>query len=240
MLTYSLFTDAGGREINEDSIRTTEKDGNYCFVLCDGLGGHGKGDEASSFVADKMIECFCKYGTDENYIERAIKESQELLLKEQIKKDAELQMKTTIVVMTVVDKTARWGFVGDSRLYWFEKSKLIERTIDHSVPQMLALIKEIKEKEIRFHPDRNRLLKVMGTKCDDSLCEISKPNSIKKDSTYILCSDGFWELIDEKTMMRIIKHNKTSEIILEKMIETVEENGKKSDMDNYSVIIIKT
>lgn len=43
MITYTVFTDRGGREVNEDSARVFEKDGKKCLVLCDGLGGHGKG-----------------------------------------------------------------------------------------------------------------------------------------------------------------------------------------------------
>ena len=50
MVIYSSFSDKGDREINEDSVAAAEKDGRYCFVLCDGLGGHGKGDLASGSV----------------------------------------------------------------------------------------------------------------------------------------------------------------------------------------------
>lgn len=239
MLTYDLFTDPGGRSVNEDSVRAVEKDGNYCFVVCDGLGGHGKGDEASSVVADKMTECFLDFGTDADYIQKAIEISHDLLLQEQKNRNAIMQMKTTIVVMTVVDNVARWGFIGDSRLYHFEKSKLIERTVDHSVPQMLALIKEIKEKDIRFHPDRNRLLSVMGTKWDSAPYEISEPHKLKKNDIFILCSDGFWEFIDEKNMKKIIKHNSEPEILLSKMIEEIRKNGQNAEMDNFSAVLIK-
>ena len=50
MITYTVFTDRGGREVNEDSARVFEKDGKKCLVLCDGLGGHGKGEVASALV----------------------------------------------------------------------------------------------------------------------------------------------------------------------------------------------
>lgn len=239
MITYNFFTDAGGRDVNEDSVRTIEKDGNYCFVLCDGLGGHGKGDEASALVADHMIDSFLRFGTDENYISIALEESNDLLLLKQKSQNAVMQMKTTIVVLTVIDNIARWGFIGDSRLYHFYKGNLIERTIDHSVPQALVLLKEIKEKEIRFHPDRNRLLKVMGTCWNTSPYEISKPHQLKKGDTFILCSDGFWEYIDEKNLKKIIKHNNETNTALDRMIEKVKENGLGNEMDNFSAILIK-
>ena len=72
-------------------------------------------------------------------------------------------MKTTVVVLHIKNKNARWAHVGDSRLYFFKNKKLIERTLDHSVPQNLVVCKEIKEKDIRYHADRNRLLRVLGT-----------------------------------------------------------------------------
>ena len=238
MITYSLFTDAGGREINEDYVKAVEKDGNYCFILCDGLGGHGKGDEASSLVAENMADCFLKFGTDGDYIAKALEISNDLLMQEQKSRNSLAQMKTTIVVLTIINNVARWGFIGDSRLYRFHKSRLIERTVDHSVPQMLVLLKEIKEKEIRFHPDRNRLLKVMGTKWDSEPYEISEPFEIKKDTLFILCSDGFWEFIDEKTMKKMLRRREDPEILIKKMTEEVVENGKNSEMDNFSVIIV--
>ena len=40
-LTYALFTDRGDRAVNEDSIGVCSKENEHCFVLCDGLGGHG-------------------------------------------------------------------------------------------------------------------------------------------------------------------------------------------------------
>lgn len=51
-LTYALFTDRGDRAVNEDSIGVCSKENEHCFVLCDGLGGHGMGDAASSLVAE--------------------------------------------------------------------------------------------------------------------------------------------------------------------------------------------
>lgn len=54
MITYTVFTDRGGREVNEDSARVFEKDGKKCLVLCDGLGGHGKGEVASALVVEAV------------------------------------------------------------------------------------------------------------------------------------------------------------------------------------------
>ena len=49
---YAIFTNNGGRKVNEDYVGAFRNAENNCFVLCDGLGGHGMGDVASRLVVD--------------------------------------------------------------------------------------------------------------------------------------------------------------------------------------------
>jgi serine/threonine protein phosphatase PrpC len=46
--------------------------------------------------------------------------------------------RATIVVLYLTATTAHWAHSGDSRLYHFRSGKLIERTEDHSVTQILV------------------------------------------------------------------------------------------------------
>ena len=48
------YTNRGGRDHNEDSVRCSAEAG--AFVLADGLGGHGKGEVASALAADVLFE----------------------------------------------------------------------------------------------------------------------------------------------------------------------------------------
>lgn len=50
---------------------------------------------------------------------------------------------TTLVVLLVDDNQVSWGHVGDSRLYHFSDGKIVERTKDHSVCQVLAATGEL-------------------------------------------------------------------------------------------------
>ena len=67
------------------------------------------------------------------------------------------EMRTTIVLLVADPQPARWGHVGDSRLYHFRGGRIINQTKDHSVPQALVNSGEIKPEEVRFHEDRHRL-----------------------------------------------------------------------------------
>lgn len=238
MVEYSTVSDTGNREINEDCVRTAEKNGRFCFVVCDGLGGHGRGEEASQVVADHLIECFDKFGGEQDFLERALFSAQQTLLSEQEARKAVFEMKTTAVILVVSEGSARWGYVGDSRLYMFGGGRLKTRTLDHSVPQMLALAGDIKEKEIRFHADRNKLLRVMGIKWADEQFVISDRQQLRKKQAFLLCTDGFWELIDEKAMTRTLRHSKNPKEWLDGMTEQVKIAGAGRDMDNFSAIAV--
>ena len=239
MITYTVFTDRGGREVNEDSARVFEKDGKKCLVLCDGLGGHGKGEVASALVVEADGQIFnSAQKIDEDFLRSAFQLSQEALIDEQIRQDAKTDMKTTAVAMYIDGNKVQWGHVGDSRLYAFAKNKVKLRTLDHSVPQMLVFAREIKEKQIRNHPDRNRLLRVMGIEWEKPMYELAEQTQLEKYQAFLLCSDGFWELIDEKQMCKLLKNSSTVEEWMQAMVEVIKQNGIGKNMDNYTAIAL--
>ena len=234
-ITYATLTDKGERTQNEDSLGVERYSDGFMFVLCDGLGGHGKGDVASDFIVKNLLARVCRQEQD---VETAIMKSQEMLLEKQKEEDAQDSMKTTLTCLNITGEQARYIHVGDSRVYHFEGGKAKDRTLDHSVPQMLVNIGEIKESEIRHHEDRSRLLRVVGSAWDIPKYQLGNIIKIGKKTTFLMCSDGFWELIDEKEMCKTLKKSKTPQEWLDGMQKIVLENGNGSNMDNYSAIAV--
>lgn len=238
MLQFATITDKGNREINEDAVGTFQKGKSLCCILCDGLGGHGMGDVASTLVRDVFEDQFHKADDMVNFLGQTFCAAQEILMMEQKELNAESKMKTTAVALAADEQTAYIGHVGDSRLYIFYKNKVKTRTLDHSIPQMLVLARDIKETEIRNHPDRNIVLRVMGTEWEEPMYELMRPVPLKKCQAFLLCSDGFWELIEEKEMCELLKHSTCVEEWLSSMAEVVKKNGTGRNMDNYSAIAV--
>lgn len=238
MISYALYTNAGNREINEDAVGAFEKGDHYCFVLCDGLGGHGMGDIAAHLVKDVFEQMFARCEDVENFLNQAFPASQQLLMMEQKEQHVPQKMKTTCVALVADQKNAYIGHIGDSRAYIFYHGKVKQRTLDHSIPQMMALSKEIKESEIRNHPQRNLVLRVLGIEWEDNMFELMEHVSLKKGQAFLLCSDGFWELIDESEMCGILKKSSSPKEWLERMTEVVKANGLGRNMDNYSAIAV--
>ncbi len=238
MISYYMITDKGDRHNNEDAVGVKHIDDKYCFIVADGLGGHGKGEEASALVKDSILESFSNDSTIIDFLEEAIEKAQIELLDEQKKKHTSMDLKTTLVALMLDDKQMKWIHIGDTRLYRFEKNKVKQRTIDHSVPQMLALAGDIKEKDIRNHPLRSKLMRVMGSEWEKQEYEVSEVNEINNTQAVLMCTDGFWEYITEKEMCKLLKKSCSVENWVQKMLEIVRSNGVEKNMDNYTAIAI--
>lgn len=234
IISYECLSNRGSRKLNEDSVSIAMTSASLSFILCDGLGGHGSGEIASFYVAEQMK----KYLEQGKGVEESIMSVQQGLMEKQKKEHAEASMKTTLTCLSIVDAGAKFAHVGDSRIYLFEKGRYKMRSQDHSVPQMLVNSGAIKEKEIRHHEDRSRLLRVMGTEWNSPKYQITDSIPLSAQTTFLLCSDGFWELIDEKMMEKTLRKSKTPKEWLARMERVVLNNGKGTDMDNYSAIAV--
>lgn len=235
---YTTYTNKGKREVNEDSCGVASFRDSYCFVVADGLGGHGGGDVASKCAVDAVCGLFSQTGYTEHFFRDAFQNAQRSIIAAQQQAHTVSQMKTTLVILVVTPGRTYWAHVGDSRLYHWKNQKLRERTVDHSVPQMLVMSGEIKESEIRHHPDRNRLLRVLGVKGEQPRYECGKPLRNSGDHTYLLCTDGYWELIAENAMTEALKSGKTLEEWIIHMNSQVLHNGANTEMDNYTAIAV--
>lgn len=233
-ISYSCLSKNGGRDINEDYLDVSIMPERLAFILCDGLGGHGNGDIASQFVTETLKNSLEK----SEGLENSILTAQKGLLQLQRENNAINSMKTTLTCLTLEKDTAKFGYVGDSRIYCFDKGKYRLRSQDHSVPQMLVARGLIQETEIRFHEDRSKLLRVMGTEWDAPKYQIVDDIPLSSHLSFLLCSDGFWELIDEKQMVKTLKKSESPQQWLEDMEAIILQNGQNTDMDNYSAIAV--
>lgn len=240
MIDYSYLSFQGDYDVNEDNIGIVDLPQRKCFILADGLGGHGNGEVASAAAVDyaKYILTHCKY-IDRNVLTDCFIGAHNQLKAIQEKEHLVRAAKTTMVVLAIENGAAYWGHVGDSRLYAFSRLRITSQTKDHSVPQMMVAMGEIKEKDIRGNPDRNRLLRALGMDGDAPKVEIHPPVQAKSGSGFLLCSDGFWEWIKENNMEHCYRMTSSAGSWLEKMAKTVQENGQNGKMDNFSAITVK-
>ncbi len=238
MIQYEMFTNVGKRDVNEDCICMSSVGNEYCFTLGDGLGGHGKGEVASQMVVSSICSKFSDCGCTDEFLRDSFVSAQKELASVKREMHETTSMMTTGVSLILSETEARWAHIGDSRLYMFYRNKVVQRTIDHSVPQMLVISKEIKEKQIRNHPDRNKLTKALGSTKRVIECTESERVPLSKCQGFLLCSDGFWELVYEKEMCKALKKSKSAAEWMQRMVEIIAKRGADRDMDNFTAITV--
>ncbi len=236
-MRFALVTNKGGRENNEDTIGRLKKNGMYCFVLADGLGGHGGGETASSLAVSTILQCFdSQAGISQDIMYAYLEAAQNAILEKRGEDARTKKMSTTVAALVCDDNKAIWAHCGDSRLYRFKKHLIQEVTDDHSVAFASFMAGDIEYNDIRISPDQNKLIRTLG---DGSKFkpDISPVAQLEKKSSFLLCSDGFWEYVDEDFMEYSRKHSSSPREWLQYMLAERKRNAP-ADADNYSAIAI--
>lgn len=232
------YSNRGGRENNEDACKAWGDDETLYAVVADGLGGHGGGSLAARIIVDTLQEKLHQNSgwaaTEDEICEIAEKMNDRILAAQ----TDECRMKSTIVFFYLdqKQKLARWMHMGDSRLYHFEDGRIVFYTFDHSVPRMLAFRGEISMEQIRFHEDRNRVLKALGSdpmpKPEIDSCSLND-----KKHAFLLCTDGFWEYVTEDVMETTLAVSRTPKQWLDRMRRHLCSVAKEK-YDNHSAIAV--
>ena len=235
-IEIATITGQGGREYNEDTVRVEQQEDSVCVVVADGLGSCGGGEIASRCAADIFIQ---QYLNDQLHDIQDVQEAFHLADKA-VKKQQSLQceMKTTLALLLLEDGRALRAHVGDTRIYRFRNAELFEQTLDHSVSQMAVLLNEISQSQIRFHDDRNKVLRALGS--DSAQPEVSGPVQLEEEKgfhAFLLCTDGFWEYVYEPEMAAILKQAHTPDEWLQGMLLLHEKRAPK-DNDNFSAVAV--
>jgi PPM family protein phosphatase len=236
------LTEKHQRRRNEDYCAWQWRQGCGCWVVADGLGGHQGGEVASQLAVHSIIAAFHQQPEiSAEAVIRYLEGAQQALLARQ-KEERQLSgMRTTAVVLVADAEAALWGHIGDSRLYHFRHGRVLSQTKDHSVPQALVNSGEIKFADIRFHEDRNRLLRALGQDGDFRPAVLKTKQTLEKGDAFLLCTDGFWELVLEAEMESDLNRASDPQEWLKKMegrimARTLNAAGNKQD--NYSALAV--
>ncbi len=243
-LAFYQLTSTGDRVLNQDFIAHNIQNEYALFVVADGLGGHHAGEKASSFFCQGLFKQASKY---HQLLQNSKPKAKEILaawvtaaveeMAVLFSGDKEaINSFTTCAVLYLDEDIAATIHCGDSRIYRLNQNLVLWRTKDHSLIQQQLDAGVITEREMGLHPEQNQLTRSLNIQ-QKHQAEVNVYPPIKKDETFILCTDGFWEYIKEKDLLRLAA-KESGEAELKKIAKMMHlrAHGKG---DNLSVLWVR-
>lgn len=239
-IEVSVLSNPGGRERNEDACGFwTGGGGSFC-VVSDGAGGHGGGDVASKLAVRMILGAFqdapaCTGAA----IDAALRAAHDAIVAQQRADGRTAAMRATATVLAIdtVHRTAAWGHVGDTRLYCFRGGRVVAQTKDHSVVQKMVDAGYLGQSALRESDQRSRLFAALGHDEDFVAAIADAPFSLQDGDVFLLCTDGFWEYVDEAAMATALGCAASPADWLRAMEREVVERGREGQ-DNFSAVAV--
>lgn len=197
-MTFTIFTDNGGMPVNDDFADSREKNGIYCFAAADGMGK--KGRAAAELAVGTILDEFEKVPniTEKSLMEYITQAQRKLLYKKTHEREYDTAA-TTIAVLITNGYEAIKATTGDTRIYTFKKNLILEVSDDHSEAFEEFLDGNLAYHEIRTYANRHVLRRAIG----DGISwepDISPVFKIDESNSFLICTDGFWNIVTEEEM----------------------------------------
>ena len=195
----------GQRENQEDSIIQWN---NRLFVLCDGMGGHEKGEVASQTVCLSLVTWFDNnIKPDEPFCDDQLREAIEFAYTELDKyaDDNPRQMGTTLTLLYLGSKGITAAHMGDSRIYHIRPDVgVLYQTRDHSLVFDLFQAGEITYEQMATFPQKNIVTRAMTPGEDNRMRpDIIHITDIQPNDYFYMCSDGMMEKMTNNELLTL-------------------------------------
>lgn len=234
------LTDTGRvRSHNEDSVTILKNANNeYLLIVADGMGGHRKGEVASSMAIAALGTRFNKISSigseldAVNWLNDNVSEINKNILEYASSNPDSSGMGTTIVIALLTHDYLIFGNIGDSSGFVIKNGKLHKVTNDHTLVNLLVQAGNLTEEEAKFHPKKNVLMKALGAaeKCELDIFEVVEKTVV--DGIF-LCSDGLTNMLTNEQIEKVLNEPDLS--IEEKVSKLIRKCNARGGTDNISV-----
>ncbi|WP_218081434.1 PP2C family protein-serine/threonine phosphatase [Anthocerotibacter panamensis] len=241
------------RTVNQDAwgyrvtSGVTEEGAIGALVACvaDGVGGMAQGEVAAAVSTGIFVGAADPPPFGENAVEQGAWAVYRLL---QANQGVYTQLGgsggSTLTGVVLWGQRLSLAHIGDSRAYWLHPEGVVQLSEDHSVTRALVNSGAITAEEALTHPERNRLLRILGElrelpssyvgTLQETLGQVSQ--NLGDEDVLLLCSDGAWEGLDLTEVYHLVWQNPDLQHAADTLIERVLSLGAP---DNATVLLIR-
>lgn len=230
---FASALNIGDREEQQDRVDILHSETAHLLILADGMGGHEDGASAAQTVIDIATRRFTQKVHEKPglFLAMTCLEAHKAISTQSSTSSAPAPG-STCVMLYLVGNGAFCVHVGDSRMYHIRDDKLIFRTTDHSVTELLKKHGKSAEEVLEDETMQNQLYMCLGGK-NEVTPELSAME-VKNGDLFLLCSDGFWSQISEQVILASIAHSDLNQEKAEQLVGLAKQQGRK-ESDNVSL-----
>ena len=243
LFNIDVFSHQGKRENNEDSYfpnNEIKTDLNNLFLVCDGVGGHNKGEIASDLCCTQLNAYFSSNKievSNQAIIDDAIKFVEKKFDSYMKDNPETIDMASTITLLHLHSQGATVSHMGDSRVYQFRKGEILFRTKDHSLVQELYDQNIITEEEMATHSQRNRISRAMrGASAKSYKADTALLKDLQEGDIFFMCSDGVLESFTDNQLSEVFASDSDG---LETLGARIVRKCAENSADNYTGYMIQ-
>ncbi len=195
------------KQVNEDSSAFEATPLGFLAVVCDGMGGHASGQEASRLAVQTIVEEVRDAGATASppaVLERAVTLANARVHEVKGPEGTILRPGSTCVAVLVHPAGTFVAHVGDSRAYLVHAGAIHQITRDHSKVQLLVDAGYITPEEAKTHPDANQITRALGISALVDVDVRREPIAHAAGDVLVLCSDGLSDLVMPDDILRVI------------------------------------
>ena len=224
----------GQRTNQEDAIAQWD---NRLFVLCDGMGGHEKGEVASQTICQSLVKWF-----ENNIKDNSFSDDLFLAALEQAYSELDTfdnvslrKMGTTLTLLYIHSEGITAAHMGDSRIYHIRPNVgVLYQSRDHSLVFDLFQSGEISYDEMQNFAQKNIVTRAMTPNEDNRMRpDIIHITDIQPGDYFYMCSDGMLEQMNNNELAALLSSDISDEEKRQRLIAATANN-----QDNHSAWLI--
>jgi protein phosphatase len=219
------------------------------YILCDGMGGHARGEVASTLAVKTLQQYFKNYWqpyaslpTEDSIREAVLLANQAIYeLNQQDARSGIGRMGTTLVMVLIHNTQVAVAHVGDSRLYRLSHKRGLEQvSVDHEVGQR-EILQGIEPAIAYARSDAYQLTQALGPRDENFVDPDVQFLELNQDTLLILASDGLTDnnLLEEhwQTHLEPLLSSKAS---LERGVsDLIDLANQYNGHDNITAVVIR-
>ena len=244
-IEYTEATDPGrdpSKQINEDSCGYRETRFGHLVVLCDGMGGHYGGREASRTAIATIFECIDQVPpgtTASSAMKAALEEAGRRVFLLGGPAENRGRPGSTVVALLFGERGLDVAHVGDSRAYCIRAGQIYPLTRDHSVVQSMIDSGMISEAEAIGHPEANKITRALGMSPEVEVEVRPEPMELFPGDMFLQSSDGLTDLVLAPDILRSVRQTLTNGTFPQACRQLVELANDRGGHDNITVQMVR-